>query len=287
MDNVIKVDRPFKGSHLIKIEIEYTESDERDFTKLFPKDPGELKWVDRGDYKELMAPQMSQIWFDEHVAKICGSDISGTIGMSRFNTPEDTAKKVLTITPYVFSKHTKKLMYHGIKTEEDAKKFYIDYMKKKFNQDIEITDRGLCIPTVKNVTIGTNYLEWIGASVDGDIVGTDGMVEIKCPLKMHYPLAKYGEDESPVYDSNYHHIYRNYYMQMQICMKVLNKKWCDFIVYCTPEKRAFIQRIYFNESVWESEVVPKLTSFINNILIPMKNGTYISKVIEMDEIEDI
>ena len=61
--------------------------------------------------------------------------------------------------------------------------------------------------------------EWLGASPDG-LVGSDGLVEIKCPnTKTH--LQTLINDKVPT----------QYIPQMQCQMEVIGRDWCDFISY--------------------------------------------------------
>ena len=73
--------------------------------------------------------------------------------------------------------------------------------------------------------------EWVGCSPDG-LVGSDGMVEIKCPkfstLIDYHLTGKIPED---------------YYWQMQGGMYVCEKKWCDFYVW-HPSMKPLLERVY-------------------------------------------
>jgi putative phage-type endonuclease len=62
------------------------------------------------------------------------------------------------------------------------------------------------------------HTPWLAGSPDG-LVGTEGMVEAKCPYwkkQVHF--------EVPLY----------YYMQMNLCLECANREWCDYISW-TPE----------------------------------------------------
>lgn len=62
--------------------------------------------------------------------------------------------------------------------------------------------------------------ERAGGSPDG-LVGEDGMIEIKCPFNSVYHVGYLMGDDIP----------RGYFTQMQWNMKVLDRKWCDFVSY--------------------------------------------------------
>jgi putative phage-type endonuclease len=72
--------------------------------------------------------------------------------------------------------------------------------------------------------------EWVGCSPDG-LIGSDGMVEIKCPkfstLIDYHLTGRIPED---------------YYWQMQGGMYVCGRKWCDFYVW-HPNLKPLLKRI--------------------------------------------
>ena len=87
----------------------------------------------------------------------------------------------------------------------------------------------------------------IGASVDGKIIGENGIIEIKCPQKMSWKIKKYiNSNPKP---KNYNHIYDNYYRQIQFNMGCLSADFCDFII-SSKDGYRFIQRIPFDKNYW-------------------------------------
>jgi len=79
--------------------------------------------------------------------------------------------------------------------------------------------------------------EWLAGSPDG-LVGTEGMLEVKCPFWRK-------KDGSRVHKSVPDH----YYMQIQLCLEICERKWCDFISW-TPEGFA-IYRVTRDEELHE------------------------------------
>ena len=77
------------------------------------------------------------------------------------------------------------------------------------------------------------HSEYVGCSPDG-LVGTDGMLEIKCPDDKGYlDLLLDKKPES------------KYIWQMQMQMLVAERNWCDFMAYNPNFKQdKFIQRYY-------------------------------------------
>ena len=81
--------------------------------------------------------------------------------------------------------------------------------------------------------------DWLGASPDG-LVGSDGLVEIKCPYKLR------DADTVPdgLLELDSQHLY---WHQMQCQMAVLDRAWCDFAVWCPGD----IQMVrYYREPTW-------------------------------------
>lgn len=61
-------------------------------------------------------------------------------------------------------------------------------------------------------------LEWCAGSPDG-LVGTDGMVEVKCP---YYQQSKGPHQSVPPH----------YYLQMQQLLQCTGRNWCDYLCWC-------------------------------------------------------
>ena len=110
-------------------------------------------------------------------------------------------------------------MLRGIEMESEARNLY------SMTNDVEVEEVGLCL--------GEGLFPF-GASSDG-FVGTDGMVEIKCPnMATHvgYLLAK----KLPT----------DYFQQVQGQMWVCNRKWNDFVSYY-PALKPLIVRVNRDE----------------------------------------
>jgi putative phage-type endonuclease len=112
-------------------------------------------------------------------------------------------------------------MQDGIETEAEARAAYA------FRCDVDVTEVGIALhPTIK----GTH------ASPDG-LVGTDGLVEIKCPQQSGHLALLLGEP-----------IPSKYIIQMQWQIRCCgdDRKWCDFVSYnpsFPASMRLFIQRV--------------------------------------------
>ena len=60
---------------------------------------------------------------------------------------------------------------------------------------------------------------------------------------------------------------------MQLGMAILDKKWCDYVVYCPPENKVFVQRIPFNSDYWNNEMYDPLKKIIREDIIPLLKDT--------------
>ena len=170
-------------------------------------------WREHEYYWEHLAPQQSDEWGDAKKFRSTASNGGAMGGRSKFSTPEEKEQIIAGVKEKDFKPKNLLIMEHGNKTEPLARNYY----SEKYN--CKVIERGLCIPKNSDEM-------WLGASVDGDVIGTDGIIEIKCPLKMYYPLKIYMEHKSNgIFYDNYNHIYPTHFAQMQQGMAILRKKW--------------------------------------------------------------
>jgi len=105
-------------------------------------------------------------------------------------------------------------MKHGAETEGEARKYY------ESDAGVEVIQVGLCVAD------DGSY----GGSPDG-LVGDDGCLEIKCPLrKTHADYLRSGA------------LPAQYRPQVHGHLLVTGRAWCDFLSYC-PDLPALIVRV--------------------------------------------
>lgn len=205
---------------------------------------------------DVSSPSLSS--YNPINARITGSNFGAAAGRSRFSTSKDLALEVAGIKEKMFSEESKKNMAHGTKEEPNARKWY----ETRFG--VEVEEIGLAVP------------KWnfhLGASVDGIVKDSKGIIEIKCPKKMYKPL----EDHMVLRETGwnprtpYHrsHIWPTHYDQMQGGMAILNMDWCDYIVYSTSDRQVYFERILFNSEYWTNCLYPKLQLFLDQELFPV------------------
>lgn len=212
------------------------------------------KWIDCGSYWLNNADQRSQAWHKNRSGRVTASNFGTAAGYSKFSTPEQLADEIAGIAIKEFSEQSKYVMNYGTVNEPNAR----DWYEKVKN--VKVKEVGLAVP---------KWNPYIGGSVDG-YIEPDGMIEIKCPLKMYKPLKEHMDKIAKGWKppKNYReHIWPTHYSQMQGCMKIMNLKYCDYVVYCIPENKVYEERIPFDPEFWD-ELYGKLNHFVEKLLIP-------------------
>jgi putative phage-type endonuclease len=217
-------------------------------------------WVDRGIYWEHGAPQNTQAWLEARRGRVNGSETGALAGESNFETPEQTGKYISGIEEKQFSEKSQMAMNHGHKWESTARIWY----QKKYN--LQVIERGTCVSK-------SDYR--IASSVDGDIVGTSGVIEIKCPQKMYKPIINFQNMKKNGWQppENYHqHIWTTHYCQMQQAMFVLGKTYCDYIVYSVEDRSVYTQRILFDPIFWKNHYEKVIQNYEKYVTPYLKKG---------------
>ena len=117
---------------------------------------------------------------------------------------------------------------------------------------------------------------WLGASPDFLIHDstestTIGLEEVKCPYsKRNETINETCEDKTfflakvggkVLLKTNH-----KYYFQVQGSLGILQLKWSDFVVY--PKKDLHVERIFFDDELWEKTMLPELTGFYFEYVFP-------------------
>lgn len=153
--------------------------------------------------------QGSEEWFQARLGKLTASRIADATaktksgwGASRANLMAQLAVERLTGQPV--DTYTNAAMQHGIDTEPEARSAY------EFYQEVEVEQVGF---------IEHPVIPMAGASPDG-LVGTEGMVEIKCPQSATHIETLLGAPTP-----------EKYVKQVQWQMECAIRDWCDFVSY--------------------------------------------------------
>lgn len=138
------------------------------------------------------------------------------------------------VTKTIEESYTNAAMEHGIQTEPQARVAY-EVATGNFVDQVAFIDH----PSITG----------FGCSPDG-LVGTDGLIEIKCPNSAtHWSYIKANEPPT------------KYFIQMQAQMSVTEAKWCDFVSF-DPRMPERSQLLIVN--------VPRDDEFIGNMEAEIK-----------------
>ena len=225
-----------------------------------PKEDDE-SWEDCDTYWLSKEPQRSKKWFEQRAFRVTASNFAIASGLSSHETPDEFLDHMTGKKEKILTDKQRLAITHGVEKEASARDWY---EKKK---GVKVLEVGLAVP------------KWdprIGGSVDGVVEGEDGIIEIKCPQRMYYPILNFIQSKKKgwkPHDIYYHsHIWESHYAQMQGGMVIMGKKWCDYIVYCENENHAITNRVYFNQDYWKNVLYPKLCSFLDRLMIELVNN---------------
>jgi len=177
-------------------------------------------WKDCGRYWLSLADQRTEDWFLHRKGRITASSIH-----SSAYYPESYLFQLA--NPQEPDERSKQRMQHGVITEPEARQWYEKYT------GYQVQEVGLMVP---KFDLG------IGGSPDG-LVNDDGLLEIKCPQQPYACLQDPSlnqRDATP--DSHY--------SQIQTCLAISGRSWCDYLVYCTNQQQVFLRRIYPDPDWW-------------------------------------
>ncbi len=189
--------------------------------------------------------QGSPEWFAARCGKVTASRISDLMaktktgwGAGRANYMAELVAERLSGT--VAEGYTNAAMKHGTETEPQARAAY------QFFRDADVAEVGFVLhPSI----------DLSGCSPDG-LVGTDGMVEIKCPNTATHIETLLGGS-----------VPDKYLKQMQWQMRCCERSWCDFVSFdprLPTRMQLFVQRVpYAKEDI--AEIEPAVLAFLREI----------------------
>jgi len=180
--------------------------------------------------------QRTDEWFQARLGKVTASKVSDVMAKGRGNTPSATranymaqlAAERLTGTPP--ENFTNAAMQWGTDHEDEARAAY------EFLTDCEVE----LVAFVDHPLI-----EKTGASPDG-LVGSRGLVEIKCPNTATHIKTLLGGS-----------IDGKYLKQMHLQMMCCERDWCDFVSYdprLPAEMQLHVERVERDESLVDAIV---------------------------------
>lgn len=215
-----------------------------------------------------MVKQGTIEWTELKTFRPGGASIAACVGNSSFTTPDEESLEIARLKEKVFSEKSLINIQRGVRNEP----FAADWYAKNVNPNI--LEVGFVIP------------KWdltIGVSPDR-LVGSDGLVEIKSPEIMYWPLVNKIDslnanpviNKQPIFSllpENYSHIWLSHLEQMQMQMAVCERQWCDYLVYCPDQEKVYLERIPFMKNWWEEDLYPRLKKFQTEKLWPLRKDS--------------
>jgi putative phage-type endonuclease len=193
-----------------------------------------------------MIEQGTQEWLELRKGKVTASRVADILAKTKTGVSASRANYLMElaiqrVTGFIEESYTNAAMQWGKDNEGTARALY------EAKADVFVDQ----VPFIDNPTI-----EGFGCSPDG-LVGTDGLVEIKCPNSTtHWEYFK--KNVPP----------QKYVIQMQAQMACTNTQWCDFVSYDPrmPERsQLLIVRVARDDSFINDVMIPEITTFLNEV----------------------
>jgi putative phage-type endonuclease len=204
-----------------------------------------------------MMDQGTEEWFTIRIGKVTASRVADVIAKTKtgYSASRDNYMAQLVcerLTGQKGESFTNAAMQHGTETEPLARAAY------EALKDVLVDEVGF----VPHPTI-----EMAGASPDG-LVGTDGLLEIKCPNTATHIETLLSQSVPGKYNT-----------QMQFQMACTGRQWCDFVSFdnrLPAELQLFVKRVPRDEvfiRLIEAEIVQFLAELDDKInkLMKVKN----------------
>ena len=163
--------------------------------------------------------QRTDAWYRARAGKLTASNLGAAIGVCSYTSRNEAFARATGKSEFVGNEATA----WGNNNEANA---IVDYQTITGNK---VDASGLHVH--KDYT-------WLAGSPDG-LVGSDGMIEVKCPF------YRKRDGSSRVHKT----VPAHYYCQVNALLEILGRKWCDYISW-TPEGMA-IYRIHRDASAFD------------------------------------
>ena len=187
--------------------------------------------------------QRSEEWFQARLGKVTASRVADVL--AKIKSGESASRrnyKIQLVSERLTGErqetYVNQAMQDGIDREQFARNRYV----KQFG---EVEEVGF----VKHPTLEA------GASPDG-LVGTDGIIEIKCPMGSTHTETLMTQE-----------VPSKYVPQIQFQLLVTGRKWCDFVSYnpMFPENlQVFVRRVFANKE-YQQELEDEVKQFLKEV----------------------
>lgn len=216
--------------------------------------------------KNTRDQSQSPLWYSERQFRLTASFFGEVRRRLPSTPPESLVLRILGLR-----KFTAKATEWGMEQEPLALEAYVRHQHASGHDGLFACKSGFLISVTH---------PYLGASPDACVHDPTfeeifGLAEIKCPYSQRNNTpeeACSGKDLCCTLEQSSTETRLKlkpshpYYSQVQGQMAIAQRPWCDFIIY-TPRGLS-VERIHFNQSFWNSELLPKLTSFYDNCVAP-------------------
>lgn len=180
-------------------------------------------------------------WFAARLGKPTGSGYSNVLSKGQGKTRQAYLVKLALerATGEMEEGFTTQAMKDGTEREPFARALY------ESTKGVFVDEIGFCL----HDTLET------GVSPDG-LIGTDGMVEIKCPMPATHLEYLKRQDEPPTYTA-----------QIQGQLWITGRQWCDFVSYHPkfPENAQLLIRRVFRQEDYIRQLAEEVERFIADV----------------------
>jgi len=217
--------------------------------------------------RDTREQRLSSQWFSVRRYRLTASHFGDIFRRRRETKPDALVLKIL---------HPKQIssaaIDWGVQQESTAIEAYKKQQLHCGNQELTVNSVGFLV--------NQDY-PFLGASPDGKVHDPShadpfGFLEVKCPYshRAHTPREACSDplfccelqaDSNGLLQVTLKRSHK-YFSQVQGQMAIGRRSWCDFVVYTT--KGVSIERIAFDASFWNNQLLPKLTEFYDNCMAP-------------------
>ena len=187
--------------------------------------------------------QRSEEWFQARLGKVTASRVADVL--AKIKSGESASRrnyKIQLVSERLTGERQETYVNQAMQDGIDREQFARDRYVKQFG---EVEEVGF----VKHPTLEA------GASPDG-LVGTDGIIEIKCPMGSTHTETLMTQE-----------VPSKYVPQIQFQLLVTGRKWCDFVSYnpMFPENlQVFVRRVFANKE-YQQELEDEVKQFLKEV----------------------
>lgn len=187
--------------------------------------------------------QRSEEWFQARLGKVTASRVADVL--AKIKSGESASRrnyKIQLVSERLTGEKQETYVNQAMQDGIDREQFARDRYVQQFG---EVEEVGF----IQHPTLEA------GASPDG-LVGTDGIIEIKCPMGSTHTETLMTQE-----------VPSKYVPQIQFQLLVTGRKWCDFVSYnpMFPENlQVFVRRVFANKE-YQQELEDEVKQFLKEV----------------------